>query len=182
MESRRFRLLVLGLAAWIEAGDWTRIDEEPARANRDLPIAIAAAAQMDHRRKKIVKRGNKLDHLDPTSLHRIRIQAKKLRYAGEFFGVTFPGKKATRRHKILIKSLQWLQETLDDLNDISVHEGITERLADVQSAGNNRKRRGSNKAFAAGRLSGHEEARIVSLLKDAERAYEKFAKAKPFWL
>jgi len=181
MESRRFRLLVLDLAAWIEAGDWTRIDDDPAGANRGLPVVLAAAAQMNRRRNKIVKRGKKLDHLDPTSLHRIRIQAKKLRYAAEFFSATFPGKKATRRHKTFIKSLQWLQETLGDLNDISVHEGIAERLADVHSTGNKQKRRGSNKAFAAGRLSGHEEARIVSVLKDAKRAYEKFAKAKPFW-
>jgi len=39
----------------------------------------------------------------------------------------------------------------------------------------------AKKAFAAGRLSGHEEARIASVLKDAERAYGGFSKAKPFW-
>jgi hypothetical protein len=30
-------------------------------------------------------------------------------------------------------------------------------------------------------LSGREEARIASVLKDVELAYARFAKAKPFW-
>ena len=182
VESRRFGTLVLDIAAWIEAGDWTCTHDEISRANRDRPIATVAAAEMERRWKKIVKRGRKLNQLVPVRLHRVRIQAKKLRYAAEFFGITFPGKRAARRQKEFIKALQWLQETLGDLNDISVHEGITERLADLQSSGDNQKRHlGLNKAFAAGRLSGREEARIVSVFKDAERAYAKFAKAKPFW-
>jgi triphosphatase len=97
IESHRFRALVLDIAAWIEAGDWTRNADEHARAFRDQPIATAAAAEMDRRRKKIVKRGTKLAELDQVRRHRIRIQAKKLRYASEFFGVTFPDKKAARR-------------------------------------------------------------------------------------
>jgi hypothetical protein len=66
------------------------------------------------------------------------------------------------------------------LNDISVHEGLTKQLADTQQSGK-RKPRTANKAFAAGRLSGREEARIDSVFKDAERAYASFAKARPFW-
>jgi triphosphatase len=57
IESHRVRTLVLDIAAWIEAGDWTRNADEPARAFREQPIATAAAAEMDRRRKKIVKRG-----------------------------------------------------------------------------------------------------------------------------
>ena len=130
IESDRFRMLVLDIAAWIEAGDWTRNADELARAIRDQPIATAAAAEMERRRKKIVKRGTKLAELDPVRRHRMRIQAKKLRYASEFFGVTFPGKKAARRRKEFIAALERLQDTLGDLNDISVHEGLTERLAE----------------------------------------------------
>ena len=136
---------------------------------------------MERRRKKIVKRGTKLAELDPVRRHRIRIQAKKLRYASEFFGATFPGKKAARRRKEFIAALERLQDTLGDLNDISVHEGLTEQLADDQENGGKHKRRAANKAFAAGRLSGREEARIAAVLKDAERAYARFAKARPFW-
>ena len=140
-----------------------------------------SAGEMERRRKKIVKRGTTLAEIDPAQRHRMRIQAKKLRYAAEFFGATFPGKKAARRRKEFIAALERLQDTLGDLNDISVHEGLTERLADAQQTGSKRRRRSANKAFAAGRLSGREEARIATVLKDAERAYARFAKAKPFW-
>jgi CHAD domain-containing protein len=139
-----------------------------------------ATAEMERRRNKIAKRGARLVELHPVRRHRLRIQAKKLRYSCEFFGSAFPGKRSARRHKELIAALERLQDTLGDLNDISVHEGLAERLADTRQSGY-RASRTANKAFAAGRLSGREEARIASALKNAERAYARFVKAKPFW-
>ena len=112
---------------------------------------------------------------------RIRIQAKKLRYASEFFGATFPGKKAARRRKEFIAALEPLQETLGDLNDISMNAGLTKQLADEQENGGKHKRRAANEAFAAGRLSGRDETRISPVLRGAERAYGRFAKARRFW-
>ena len=180
IESDRFRALVLDTAAWIEAGDWISNADDLARAHRDQPIAIMATAEMERRRRKIEKRGARLVELDPVRRHRLRIQAKKLRYSCEFFGSAFPGKRAARRHNELIAALERLQDTLGDLNDISVHEGLAERLADTRQS-RYRAPRTANKAFAAGRLSGREEARIASALKNAERAYARFVKAKPFW-
>jgi inorganic triphosphatase YgiF len=181
IESDRFRALVLDIAAWIEAGDWTRKADKLARATRNQPIAAAAAAEMQRRRKKIMKLGTKLVEFDPARRHRMRIQAKKLRYASEFFGVTFPGKKAARRRMEFIGTLGKLQDTLGDLNDISVHEGLTERLADARQNGGKPKRGAANEALAARWVSGREETRIASVLKDAKRAYARFAKARPFW-
>jgi triphosphatase len=181
IESDRFRTLVLDTASWIEFGTWMRNPDDFARAMRDQPIATAAAAEMQRYRKKIVKGGKRLAELDPAHRHKRRIQAKKLRYASEFFGATFPGKKADRRRKEFIAAFGQLQDTLGDLNDISVHEGLTERLADAHETGSKRKHHTSNEAFAAGRLSGREEARIAPVLKDAERAYARFAEAIPFW-
>ena len=181
MASDRFRALVLETAAWIEVGDWTRNADELGHAIRDQPIAGAAVAEMERRRKKLVKRGKRLSDLGPLRRHRMRIQTKKLRYAAEFFGVVFPGKKRSRRQKKFINALEQLQDTLGDLNDISVHENLTEHLANAPVNADKRNRRTADKAFAAGRLSGREEARVAMLLKDAERAYESFAKVRPFW-
>ena len=181
IESDHFQILVLDTAAWIETGDWTSNADDVARALREQPIATAAAAEIKHRHRKILKRGARLAELDPANRHRIRIEAKKLRYACEFFGGAFPGKKAARRRKELHATLERLQDTLGDLNDISVHEGLIERLAIALDHDGKSKPRSANKAFAAGRLSGREEARMASVLKDAEQAYACFAKAKPFW-
>lgn len=95
--------------------------------------------------------------------------------------MTFPGKKAARRRIEFTGTLGKLQDTLGDLNDISVHEGLTERLADARQNGGKTKRGAANEALAARWVSGREETRIASVLKDAKRAYARFAKARPFW-
>jgi hypothetical protein len=59
---------------------------------------------------------------------------------------------------------------------------LSEQLVEGKDFG--RKRRGggrAEKAFAAGRLSGSEEARIELVLTEAEHAYADFAEMKPFW-
>ncbi|HKF07951.1 MAG TPA: hypothetical protein VKB89_04405, partial [Xanthobacteraceae bacterium] len=77
--------------------------------------------------------------------------------------------------------LEKLQDALGELNDIAVHSGLTERIVDTQDARDKQREGRTKKAFAAGRLSGHEEACIASVVKDAESAYRGFTKAKPFW-
>jgi hypothetical protein len=64
------------------------------------------------------------------------------------------------------------------LNDISVHGDLSAGLAQDDEGSRRQHRR---RAFAAGRLSGFEEARMASVLRGADRAYRAFAKAKPFW-
>jgi triphosphatase len=182
VESTRFRGLMLDTAAWIEAGDWTRNTDHPTPLLREQPIAPAAAEDLKRRCRKLLKTGAQLDALDAQRRHKMRIQAKKLRYAAEFFAGAFPGKKAARRRKGFVAVLESLQDALGDLNDIAVHEGLTERFVETQDASGKRRGARAEKAFAAGRLSGREEARVASVLKHAERAYGIFAKAKPFWL
>ena len=74
-----------------------------------------------------------------------------------------------------------MTSALGELNDIAVHEGLSEQIVDAQEASDKEREGRAKKAFAAGRLSGREEARIASVLKDAERAYRAFAKGRPFW-
>jgi triphosphatase len=181
IQSARFRALVLDAAEWIESGDWTRNADALACALRERPIAAAAADELRRRRRKILQRGARLNEIDPQRRHKLRIQAKKLRYASEFFAGAFPGKGAMRRRKDFVAALANLQHTLGDLNDIAVHEALTERIIDEEAAGDRRRGGRAKKAFAAGRLSGREEARTASVLREAAFAYGVFAKAKPFW-
>ena len=181
LDSARFRALILATAEWIESGDWTRNADDLASALRERPIAGDAAEELRRRRKQLLKKGARLNEMDPQRRHKLRIQAKKLRYATEFFAGVFPGKKAVRRREDFVAALEQLQDALGDLNDIAVHEGLTERLVNGHDAIGKRRGSRAKKAFAAGRLSGREEARIASVLKDAERAYGVFAMAKPFW-
>src|SRR6516225_10797584 len=172
VESLRFRDLALDTAAWIETGDWTR---------NQRPFAAEAAEQLRRQWKKILKSGKHLDRLDPQHRHKLRIQAKKLRYAAEFFGPAFRRKRAIRRRKDFVASLEQLQDALGELNDIAVNEKLLEQLGDGEDAGTKRHGGRIRKAFV-GRLSGRQEARIAPVLKEAERAYAAFAKAKLFWV
>src|SRR6516225_5228464 len=172
VESLRFRDLALDTAAWIETGDWT---------HNQRPFAAEAAEQLRRQWKKILKSGKHLDRLDPQHRHKLRIQAKKLRYAAEFFGPAFRRKRATRRRKDFVASLEQLQDALGELNDIAVNEKLLEQLGDGEDAGTKRHGGRIRKAFVD-RLSGREEGLIAPVLKEAERAYSAFAKAKPFWV
>ena len=181
VESARFRKLVIDTAAWIEAGDWTKNPDISACTFREQSIVDAAAEELRRRWKKILKRGRRLDELDAQRRHRLRIQGKKLRYAAEFFASAFPQKKSVLRQRKFVASLERLQDALGDLNDIVVHEKLSERFLEGNGEGEKGRVGRAKKAFAAGRLSGHEEARIEPVLKEAKRAYKAFAKRKPFW-
>jgi CHAD domain-containing protein len=179
--SPRFRRLVLDAAAWIEIGDWTRKDDELDRTLRERALVDAATEELRRRRSKIRRRGERLAELDELRRHKLRIRAKKLRYACEFFGGAFSGKKSVRRRKKFIAKLKRLQDALGDLNDIVVHEKLARRAITPRGAGRKLLARRARKAFAAGRLSGCEEARFAAVKNDAKRAYAAFAKAAPFW-
>ena len=181
VESARFRGLMIDTAAWIEAGDWSRNADDGPCTLRQKPIAALAADELSRRWKTILKRGVRIKDLDAQRRHKLRIQAKKLRYASEFFAGAFPGKKPRQCREDFLTGLERLQDALGDLNDITVHEGLTERIADTQETNGKGRRGRAKKAFAAGRLAGREEARVASVLKDAQHAYRVFAKTKPFW-
>lgn len=180
VESPRFRELVLETLAWIETGEWLSNPAETASRIRETPVKVISAQEMQIRRKKILKRGRNLEALDPERRHKLRIQAKKLRYAAEFFGSVFTGKKALRQKDEFVACLSKLQDALGGLNDIAVHENLSGALIH-SAAGTKRRSAPAKKAFAAGRLAGLEEARAIPLLKQAERAYSEFSRAKTFW-
>ena len=181
VESLRFRDLAIDTAAWIETGDWTRNPNDAVGKLREHPFAAVAAEQLCRLWKKLLKSGKCLDALDPQHRHRLRIQAKKLRYAAEFFAPAFARKKSILRRKDFVTSLQQLQDALGELNDIAVNEKLLKQLGDCEDAGAKRHGGRSRKAFL-GHLSGREKVRRAPLLKEAERAYAAFAKAKPFWV
>jgi triphosphatase len=173
--SPRFRVLTLEIAAWLETGTWTKPQDDLVRDRGDLPIEASAADELDRRRKKIRKRGKGLARLGAKRRHELRIQAKKLRYAAEFFAGVFPGKRAAKRREKFSGALERLQDGLGQLNDIVVHEELIAAMG-VRRAPANAKR-----AFAAGVLTGREDARLDAATAAATAAYADFSEIKRFW-
>lgn len=180
VRSARFRSLVLDTAAWIETDEWTLNNRELSRSLRERPIVAAVAKKLRRYGREIIKKGARLDKLDPERRHNLRIRVKKLRYASEFFAGAFPGKTASRHHDEFVAALKKLQNALGDLNDIAVQEKLSELIIDAQGAADKRGSR-TKSPLGASRVSGHEKAHIELLLKDAQRAYRLFAKAQSLW-
>jgi triphosphatase len=180
VKAERYRHLLLTLATWLETGDWRRPQADLLRERGDTPIAISAAEQLSRRSENIRKRGRLLTKLDPHRRHKLRIQAKKLRYAAQFFETVFSGKKVSRLRKAFLSALEEVQDCLGDLNDISVHEHLTAEIA-TEPAPSTKARDRARRAFAAGVLTGREEARINTVMAAAVASFKRLASAKPFW-
>ncbi|MBV8747645.1 MAG: CHAD domain-containing protein [Xanthobacteraceae bacterium] len=180
VESTRFRMLLIDVAAWIEVGAWLRTDDPLRRLQCETAIERLAATELDRCWKKILKRGRKLRGLDPRRRHKLRIAVKKIRYASEFFAGVFPGAKSNRRQTVFLKRLKPVQDCLGELNDITVHQHLTSEFA-AEPAHGPRRKGGENTAFAAGLLSGHEQARLADVLDAADRAFRRCEEVKPYW-
>jgi len=174
VRSSRFRALTLEIATWLQSGEWTMPQDELVRDRGDLPIGVFATERLSRRFRNLCRRREALAQLDARSLHKLRIQTKKLRYAVEFLANLFTSKRASKRRKLLAPVLERLQDALGELNDIAVDEARLAVLGRRRGAGRNR-------AFAAGLLTGREDARIEAALKRATQAYAQLAKVKPFW-
>ncbi len=173
--SQRFRLLMLDVAAWLGTGDWTKPQDDLVRDRGDTPIELFAAEQLTRRWRKVRKKGKDFARLDARKRHKLRIQVKKLRYAAEFFAALFPGKRSARRCRKFLPALERLQDGLGDLNDIAVDENL------VAAMGLRRRRPSTSRAFAAGLLTGREDARLDAAMAATTSAYAELMKVKPFW-
>lgn len=163
--SDRARTLLIDLMEWIELGDWRKAE---VGARFDESARDFATHALQRYLKKLRKRGRGIAKLDDEHRHQVRKDAKKLRYATEFFAGLFVDKRANkRRYKNFVLALGVLQDRLGSLNDIAtarqtlIHAGLEEAvgLADLL-------------APPVGRSE---------LLKSAEDAYEELMDCKRFW-
>jgi len=175
VRSARFRSLTLDLAAWLETGHWTHPQDDLVRDQGDLPVIDYAAEQLTRRWRKVRKKGRAISRLDARSRHKLRIQTKKLRYAVEFFATLFQNKRAAKRRKHFHSALERLQNGLGDLNDIAVHEKTIAALSVHHP------RSDPSRVFAAGLLTGREDARVEAAITEANEAYLDLARVKQFW-
>ncbi len=153
------------LAAASEAEALALLD--PAQHEAALQPAIAfAAATLRQRRRKLKKLGERHGELSVPELHRLRIRAKKLRYATEFFRYLFAKKPV----KFSAMALARLQDTLGALNDAAVGD---ELLGGILGAA------GEDAAAAA--IAGWFAARQSMQLSQLGPAWKAYIALKPYW-
>ncbi|WP_372929475.1 CHAD domain-containing protein [Methyloceanibacter sp.] len=159
--SDRFRVALLDITAWVETGDWARKNRKLAKK----PVRRHALKQLARLRRGIKAKGRRLRDLSPAKRHRLRIRSKRLRYATEFFAATFPKKKSEERRNVSLAALEAIQDALGVLNDMATRKSL---LATGQE----------DWRLRAPAIDIAEEEKW---LKEAKRAYGRFAKAKAFW-
>ena len=166
VRSDRFRTVLLDVAAWIEAGPWTR--DKSLRKRREEKIAGHAAKLLSRGRKRIRENGANLRALDVKKRHKLRIRAKNLRYAVEFFAGIFPDEKNVERREAALTALKELQDQLGALNDLARREALAANDHDLGG-------------HAHGLLTS-KETDVDQLLDRAQKAHADFAKVKSFWV
>jgi CHAD domain-containing protein len=164
LRSARVRALMLDLAEWMVMGDWLRAsDTEEARQQ---PAREFAARALDRFYRKVKKDGRDIVQTDDEARHRVRKDAKKLRYAAEFFTSLFADKREKRRLKKFIAALEELQDKLGELNDLATAPQVLARLGIIDDPG-------------ASALLGKAKKKV--LLVAAADAHDELMDANQFW-
>ena len=153
--------------------DWVAlVESSPSKSdarNAKRPISKIASRKILRAYKRMVKRGVQLSDPPPAEdLHRLRIDAKKLRYLLEFFGGLWP-KKTTSR---LVKELKQFQDILGGSNDMAVQQRHLAAFAETLMA------EGSTRAgtvFAMGRLADTMAERQETYAEAFAERFELFA-------
>lgn len=169
LESQRGRLFMIDLAAAITGRAWEASDPKGARM-REKPLKDLAARVLTRRFVKAAKLGGRIEALTPEERHALRIELKKLRYAGEFFQSLFPKKRA----RPYLKRLSELQDVFGALNDAAVAGALVDSLP----------RDGANDillAAAGGLVTGWHMARAEAIWPEAKARWKALSKTPAFW-
>ena len=170
VRSPRFAALVMDFTEWVEAAPWPREDDPKAARRGKGDASVLAAQALERLHGRLRKAGQHLEKLDPAGRHEVRIKAKTLHYAAEFFSETF-GKSSRKRHEKFITSLKGLLSALGELNDMAT-AGPCARAVVGRSA---------ELAFCAGEIVGRRNSYEPRLLAGAVRAYRQWSRVGPFW-
>jgi inorganic triphosphatase YgiF len=160
-------VLLLDLSGLAATQPWRDALDAEAQARAALPVREYAASLLARQAKRVRRHGRDVAGLDPSALHALRIEIKKLRYATEFFQSLFP-RKAVRTW---IDATTALQSLLGTLNDAAV----TQRLLGRLDGGD------ADSARACGLVRGFTAARADAVLAQLAPAWARFRSARPFW-
>jgi triphosphatase len=157
-----FTRLTINLAWFAAATAWRVTPEgEPPL------LATFGADVLRHRWKKLLAQGKRMEEMDATALHKVRLRAKRARYAAEMFSTLFPPKASHR----FVRRLSALQQRMGVLNDGAVATQLLEELGGASG----------RHAYAAGLVVGFLAARARKIRPRIERAFEKLRRQPAYW-
>jgi CHAD domain-containing protein len=172
IENPRYVSMLIQFYRHLHSGDWRRAS---ARARLGAPVGDFAGPLLQARHKRLLRLGSRYQILPEPELHRLRILAKKMRYAAEAFHSLYKPKPA----KKYISALAAIQDSLGSLNDAFVSRQLLNGLAQRLVVD-----RGMAAAYAnllQGLVLGWQTARIDRDLAGFKDVWQNFAEQKRFW-
>ena len=165
LASDRYEALVARWEQFVETGP------SIAYLRRFGGVSVAEGADRHVHRmlKKMLKRGRRIGpDSPPASLHRLRIDGKRLRYLLEFFGRASP-----ERWQPLLRATKQLQNLLGEYQDACV---ARERIAEYAHSAQLPRKNARESYIALGRLLQREEERMTSRRARFAKDWKRFEK------
>lgn len=156
--------IVLGLGAWLGRTPWRT---KKSAVELDRPVSVFASAILEQRYRKVMRCGRHLKVLTAEQRHALRIAAKKLRYAAEFFSGLYPRKMTS----LYIQTLSRLQDEFGALND----QVVAGRL--LTQIGKNKQLRDR----ASGVIADWYACKADLQLANMVQRWKRFKNSKIFW-
>jgi CHAD domain-containing protein len=167
LASQRYATLVLRLGRFVDGASFRR------RGASELaqPARPLARRLLRHRAARIRELGERLDELSAQELHRLRIRAKRLRYAAELLAPLFGDEAPARAARRLAE----LQDVLGHLNDQAIAEKLVarlhERLPEITP----------DVTRAEGFVMGYAASSAAAGHESLGRAWRRVERLEPFW-
>jgi triphosphatase len=174
LDNPRYAALLLQAYRLLLTGEWRGKSQESA-AILDRPVRGFASALLAKRHKRLLRLGGAHAELSEADLHRLRLLAKKMRYAGQAFASLYSDKR-TKRY---LMHLGAIQEHLGSLNDAVVGRHLLVDL--TRQLQSERAMPEGEVKLLEGVVLGWQSRRIAIDLADFPRTWEAFLKQKKFW-
>lgn len=165
ISSQRYHRFLFTLLAWLENESWLM----SFKHRKNLQILNIATAILTKQHKLLLRQTNNLVDASPKKRHLVRVAAKKMRYAAEFFTSLYPARKS---HKF-INTLSHLQDQLGVLNDAATTKKLLRKLINHQD----------NPALekASHMLIKCNDRNVGHYLAHSDKTWQRFISKNPFW-
>ncbi len=160
--SKRYQRLLLRLGGWLLEGPWNAGAPEPL-------LSEFAREELKRRHKRLKVRAEALVTLTAPQRHDVRIVAKKLRYAAEFFASLYQPKSV----RGYIAALADLQAVLGGLNDVATTDALLRTLTPAEPT--------AEQLAVLSMLRGWGLGVTQARLGELDAAWRHFAAQKRFW-
>ncbi|ACK52422.1 CHAD domain containing protein [Methylocella silvestris BL2] len=171
IEAKPWRIFLIDFCEWLGSGGWRAKKAERADTAKFIRKRLAK------RRKALLQQGENLEGLDPEARHKVRIDAKKLRYMAEFF-IDCPEVADKKSLGALLKRLETIQWSLGEMHDAETRLDADEADLRLWRQETGRVESGELALADAPLAAPAEDGQ--KWLGEALRAFAKLAKDDPF--